>query len=72
MVRELTGVEISHDHIKNLCESSASIVAEGNQQTYNVLYDESLVDAVESLVDYLAEEDVEKSVSSQYLGVTVD
>jgi len=63
VIRELTGIEISHDHIKNLCESEASIVAEGNQQTYNSLYDESLVDAVESLVDYLAEEDTEKSTT---------
>ena len=63
VIRELTGIEVSHDHIKNLCESEASIVAKGNQETYNSLYDESLVDAVESLVDYLAYEDVEKSTT---------
>ncbi len=37
VIRELTGIEISHDHIKNLCESEASIVAEGNQETYSSL-----------------------------------
>ena len=38
VIGELTGIEISHDHIKNLCESEASIVAEGNQQTYNTIF----------------------------------
>lgn len=46
VIRELTGVQVSHEHIKNLCESEAKVIDEEQQQTYNTLVDTIIEEAV--------------------------
>ncbi|MFB3041319.1 MAG: hypothetical protein ACE1ZS_05890 [Candidatus Poribacteria bacterium] len=47
VIRELTGVEVSHDHIKNLCESEAKVIGEEQQQIYNMRVDAVIGEAVD-------------------------
>ena len=59
VICELTGVCVSHDHIHSLCASEAKVISEQHQQTYDTLENDALVESMEALVDYLADEDTE-------------
>ena len=52
---ELTGVQISHEQIRQLCSDEAQKVNAQDAQSYQKAYSEALVESMEVLVDYLSE-----------------
>ena len=64
VIFELTGVEISHHQIMNLCEAEAKVIQTNQQHTYQTVENEALVETMNALDDYLSEEtDSNESVS---------
>ena len=61
VIDELTGVAISHDQIIPLCDKEALVIKAEPEQNHDSLYNDALVETMESLVDYLADEDEDHS-----------
>ena len=51
VIEQLTGVQVSHDHIRNLCASEAKKIEQQQQQTYDTLLGEVISEAMEALAD---------------------
>ena len=54
-IRELTGVSISHEQIRQLCSTEAVQVDKNQKAVFDKAYEQSLVETVGVLVDYLSE-----------------
>ncbi|MFQ6009433.1 MAG: ISKra4 family transposase [Candidatus Zixiibacteriota bacterium] len=64
VIKELTGVEVSHDHIQNLCASEAKAIDEKQEQAYDALVDTIIGQATEALTDVF--DDTEDGSAGQH------
>jgi len=54
-ILELTGVQISHEQIRQLCSDEAEKVNAQEAEGYQKIYQQGLVETMETLVEYLSE-----------------